>query len=126
MMLHVCAAAAALSSAVQQSHCGHPLSSCGLASHVAKSSAAWPVALPPSWSRASASPQGARTSAIVMVSAADRARSFAVLGVQPGASHAELKDAYRKRAKKLHPDVNPTEQAANEFQELTKVRAHLC
>ena len=47
---------------------------------------------------------------------------YAVLGVQPGASRAELKAAYRERVKKHHPDVNPTDAAAREFRMLTEVR----
>jgi hypothetical protein len=46
---------------------------------------------------------------------------YAVLGVQPGASRAELKAAYRERAKKCHPDVNSTHAAAQEFRMLTEV-----
>jgi hypothetical protein len=52
----------------------------------------------------------------------DRASWYALLGVSPGASPAELKAAYRERAKKCHPDVNPTPAAAQEFQDLTEVR----
>ena len=47
---------------------------------------------------------------------------YAMLGVQPGASRAELKAAYRERVKKHHPDVNPTDAAAREFRMLTEVR----
>ena len=51
----------------------------------------------------------------------DWAQAFAVLGVQPGASRSELKAAYRARAKKCHPDVNPSSAAAEEFRLLTEV-----
>ena len=51
-----------------------------------------------------------------------RDRLYAVLGVQPGASHTELKAAYRERAKKCHPDMNPGAAAAKEFRMLTEVR----
>ena len=47
---------------------------------------------------------------------------YAMLGVQPGASRAELKAAYRERVKQHHPDVNPTDAAAREFRMLTEVR----
>src|SRR3954471_25073192 len=36
---------------------------------------------------------------------------YAVLGVQPGASAAEVARAYRAKAKEWHPDVRGTEDA---------------
>ncbi|MBI1758872.1 MAG: molecular chaperone DnaJ [Actinobacteria bacterium] len=45
---------------------------------------------------------------------------YAVLGVQPDATGEELKRAYRKLARELHPDRNPDPAAAERFKEVTR------
>jgi len=42
----------------------------------------------------------------------DNLDHYAVLGVDPSASPGEVKRAYRKRAAKFHPDVNPDDAEA--------------
>ena len=42
---------------------------------------------------------------------------YGILGVDRDATDAEIKKAYRKLARKYHPDVNSTEEAAEKFRE---------
>jgi molecular chaperone DnaJ len=44
---------------------------------------------------------------------------YGLLGVNKGANDAELKRAYRKLARELHPDVNPDEAAQAKFKEIS-------
>src|SRR4051812_14601727 len=45
---------------------------------------------------------------------------FSVLGLAPGASDSDIKKAYRRLARDLHPDVNPDPRAKERFQEVSK------
>src|SRR3954470_3285284 len=44
---------------------------------------------------------------------------YSVLGVSRSATRAQIKDAYRRNARRLHPDVNPDPWAAERFKEMT-------
>jgi molecular chaperone DnaJ len=45
---------------------------------------------------------------------------YGLLGLAPGASDSEIKRAYRRMARDLHPDVNPDPGAKERFQEVTR------
>jgi molecular chaperone DnaJ len=45
---------------------------------------------------------------------------YGILGLTPGASDSDIKRAYRRMARDLHPDVNPAPGAKERFQEVTR------
>ncbi|MBQ2643153.1 MAG: molecular chaperone DnaJ [Eubacterium sp.] len=51
---------------------------------------------------------------------ADKRDYYEVLGVDKNADDATIKKAYRNVAKKYHPDVNPSEEAAEKFKEASE------
>ena len=50
---------------------------------------------------------------------------YEVLGVSKNATQAEIKSAFRKLAKKYHPDVSKEENAAEKFKEAQEAYAVL-
>jgi curved DNA-binding protein len=45
---------------------------------------------------------------------------YQILGVQPNADDKEIKSAYRKLARKYHPDMNPDKSAEDKFKEVAE------
>ena len=45
---------------------------------------------------------------------------YEILGIKRGASDSEIKSAYRKLARKYHPDVNKTKEAESKFKEINE------
>ena len=45
---------------------------------------------------------------------------YQTLGVEPDAEKAEIKTAYRRLARKYHPDLNPGEEAEANFKEVAE------
>ncbi len=56
---------------------------------------------------------------------ADKKDYYEVLGVEKAASQKQVKDAYRRLARKLHPDVNPDPDSADKFKEVGEAYAVL-
>ena len=51
---------------------------------------------------------------------------YQILGVSASADAAEIKKAYRRLAKKYHPDANPNDaQAAERFKEISEAHSVL-
>lgn len=50
---------------------------------------------------------------------------YRMLGLPPGAGIAEIKEAYRKAAKRCHPDTNPGAAASDRFAALTEAYQEL-
>ncbi len=48
------------------------------------------------------------------------AESYKLLGVQPGCRELDIKRNFKRLARKLHPDVNPSPQAHEQFIQLTQ------
>ena len=45
---------------------------------------------------------------------------YETLGIKRDATEAEIKSAYRKLARKYHPDVNKTKEAEEKFKEINE------
>lgn len=56
---------------------------------------------------------------------ADEKNYYKILGVEKGASKEDIKKAYKKLAKKYHPDINKDEGATEKFKELNEAASIL-
>src|SRR3546814_12237359 len=45
---------------------------------------------------------------------------YSALGIEPNAPLGDIRRAYRRQAKKLHPDANPSSDSTREFQRLNE------
>jgi len=54
-----------------------------------------------------------------------RADAFFLLGLEPGADKKEIKRAYRKLAKSLHPDLNKNPEAEARFKKIQQAYEYL-
>lgn len=50
---------------------------------------------------------------------------YGILGLDKEASESDIKKAYRRLARKYHPDVNPSEEAAEKFREASVAQEYL-
>ncbi|PRX66141.1 DnaJ-like protein [Nonomuraea fuscirosea] len=50
---------------------------------------------------------------------------YGVLGVERAASQDDIKKAYRRLARQLHPDINPSKEAEERFKKVTEAYAVL-
>jgi molecular chaperone DnaJ len=51
---------------------------------------------------------------------------YQVLGVRRDASKDEIKKAYRRLARELHPDINPDPATQDRFKEVTQAYEEQC
>jgi curved DNA-binding protein len=52
---------------------------------------------------------------------------YKILGIEKNASDEDIKKAYRKLARKLHPDLNPNDKEAHhKFQQVNEANEVLC
>lgn len=51
--------------------------------------------------------------------------AYSILQINPGASSPEIKKAFRKLAFKMHPDLNPSPDAAKKFREINEAYVFL-
>jgi len=63
------------------------------------------------------------TSVAAAAASADTFDPWTVLGISPDAGQAEARKAYKKLMRKYHPDVDPSPEAAQKFEQIVRANA---
>mmetsp|Transcript_1861 Transcript_1861/g.3159 ORF Transcript_1861/g.3159 Transcript_1861/m.3159 type:complete len:452 (+) Transcript_1861:216-1571(+) len=74
----------------------------------------------PSFHTSASCPTSPRSSTSLQMSSRGGKDYYTLLGVSRSADQSEIKSAYRKQAKKLHPDANPGKDTTEQFQEVNR------